>query len=299
MSPAPSRSGGSVAGVPVCPRHPDRESYVRCQRCERPVCPDCQRAAAVGVQCVDCVRQQSKTGRSARTVFGGQAGNAAPRVTQAIIALCVGAYALEWTVGSPFFGRFAYAPKLTVAEPWRMITSAFLHSPPQASSGALLHILFNMYAVWLIGPYLERLLGPVRFAALYLISAFGGSVGLFLLANPASAASWPIWAVGASGAVFGLFAALVLVNRHLGRDNAGIVGVIVINGVLGFMPGLNIAWQAHLGGLITGGLIAAVFTYAPVQRRSLLHPLGLVTVAVLLLALTLVKIALVPNDAFV
>jgi membrane associated rhomboid family serine protease len=298
MSTVPSGDGGAVAGVPVCPRHPDRESHVHCQRCERPVCPDCQRVAAVGVQCVDCVRQQSRTGRSARTVFGGQVGDAAPAVTQAIIALCVGAYALEWIVGSSFVGRFAYAPFLTVTEPWRMITSAFLHSPPQSSGGALLHILFNMYAVWLIGPYLERLLGPVRFAALYLISAFGGAVGLFLLANPYSGNSWTRGAVGASGAVFGLFAALVLVNRRLGRDNAGIVSVIVINGVLGFMPGLNIAWQAHLGGLITGGLIAAVFTYAPVQRRSLLHPLGLVTVAVLLLALTLVKVALVPNGAF-
>jgi membrane associated rhomboid family serine protease len=299
MSAVPPGDGGAVAGIPVCPRHPDRESYVRCQRCERPVCPECQRVAAVGVQCVDCVRQQSKSGRTARTVFGGQAGVAAPRVTQAIIALCVGAYFLEWTIGAPFIVRFVYAPYFTVAEPWRMITSAFLHSPPQNSSGALLHILFNMYAVWLIGPYLERLLGPARFAALYLISAFGGSVGLFLLANPDSASSWRTAALGASGGVFGLFAALVLVNRRLGRDSAGIVGVIVINGVLGFMPGLNIAWQAHLGGLVTGGLVAAVLVYAPQERRALLHLLGLVAVAVLLLALTLIKVALVPADAFV
>jgi membrane associated rhomboid family serine protease len=232
--------------------------------------------------------------RTARTVFGGQAGNRAPRVTQAIIGICVVAYVLELTLGDSVTGRFEYAPFLTVAEPWRMLTAAFLHSP-----GFLLHILFNMYALWMIGPYLETLLGPVRFAALYLLSALGGSVGFFLLAIPGlDSPSWTTATVGASGAIFGLFATLLLVNRRLGRDSAGIIGTIVVMGVIGFIPSLNIAWQAHLGGLVTGALATAVMIYAPQKRRSVLHPVGLALVVVLLVVLTLVKIATVPSGMF-
>lgn len=294
MSTVPPEDAGMVAGIPVCPRHPDRESYVHCQRCERPVCPECQRTAAVGVQCVDCVRQQGKTMWTARTIFGGRAGNASPRVTQGVIAACVGAFAFQLILGDGFTDALAYVPGYTLAEPWRMLTAAFLHSP-----GFLLHIVFNLYALWMIGPYLESLLGTVRFAALYLLSALGGSVGFFVLAEPGvDSLSWYARAVGASGAIFGLFAALLLVNRRLGRDSAGIIGMIVINGALGFMPGLNIAWQAHLGGLIAGALAAGVFAYAPTQRRSVLHPLGLAAVLVLLLALTAIKVALVPAGLF-
>lgn len=295
MSTATSGEGAAAAGVPVCPRHPDRESFVRCQRCERPVCPDCQRTAAVGVQCVDCVRVQNKTTRPARTAFGGRAGKDVPRVTQTLIGLCVLAFVLQLAVGAKFTNTFSYAPDLTVSEPWRMLTATFLHSP-----SFYLHILFNMYVLWVIGPYLERLLGQLRFAALYLLSAFGGSVGYFVLADPDSSRSWQTATVGASGAIFGLFAALMLVNRRLGRDSAGILGVIVINAVLGFMPNLNIAWQAHLGGLVTGGLIAAILVYVPVslERRSQLHLFGVSVVAVLLVALTVLKIGMVPAVLF-
>lgn len=294
----PADQGGGAAQIPVCPRHPDRESYVRCQRCERPVCPECQRPAAVGIQCVDCVRAGSKSVRTARTVFGGQVGNRTPQVTKAIVGLCVLAYLMEWLVGDTFTAALVYAPSLTLAEPWRMLTAAFLHAPPYYSTTALLHILLNMYALWMIGPYLETLLGPVRFAALYLLSAFGGSVGYLLLANPNSADSWQTPTVGASGAIFGLFAALLLVNRRLNRDNAGIIGVLVINALLVFMPTLSIAWQAHLGGLVTGALVTAILAYTPQQRRSVLHPAGLITVGILLLALTAVKIATVPAALF-
>jgi membrane associated rhomboid family serine protease len=257
------------------------------------VCPDCQRTAAVGVQCVDCVRVQSKTTRSARTVFGGQVGTGAARVTQTLIGVCIVAFVLQLGAGDRFTQTFSYAPEFTISEPWRMVTAAFLHSPR-----FLLHILFNLYALGVIGPYLERLLGPLRFATLYLLSAFGGSVGYFVLANPDSVRSWRTATVGATGAIFGLFAALMLVNRRLGRDSAGILAVIVINGVLGFMPNLNIAWQAHMGGLITGGLVAAILVYAPPEQRSRLHPFGISLVAVLLVALTVIKIGLVPAELF-
>lgn len=290
MTTGPGVPPGGAHVVPVCPRHPDRESYVRCQRCERPTCPECQRPAPVGIQCVDCVREGAKSVRSARTVLGGRVGDGRPVVTQTLIGLCVVAFALQWAVGGAFTNEFLFYPPFALSEPWRFITSAFLHSP-----SFLLHILFNMYALWLTGPYLESLLGRARFLALYLLCGIGGSVGYFVLAVPSTAdsSSWFNGALGASGAVFGLWAALIVLNRRLGRDASGITAIIVINGVLGFVVG-GIAWQAHLGGLVTGALVAAALAYTPKERRAVLHPLALGGIAVLLVVLVLAKAATVP-----
>jgi membrane associated rhomboid family serine protease len=288
-------SDGSGGVVPVCPRHPGRESYVRCQRCERPVCPDCQRPAAVGVQCVDCVREQAKTVRTARTIFGGRVAETRPLVTQSIIGLCVVVFGFQWfgIGGQNVTDALAFKPVDAFSEPWRFITSAFLHSP-----NFLLHIVFNLYALWMLGPYLENLLGRARFAALYLLSAIGGSVGYFVIvpATDAYDSSWYGGAVGASGAIFGLFAALVVVNRRLGRNITGIVGVIIANAVIGFVAP-NIAWQAHLGGLLTGGLVALVLARdagVGAVGRDRKHAAGLVGVLAVLVALTIAKALTVP-----
>ncbi|MEJ2578272.1 MAG: rhomboid family intramembrane serine protease [Kineosporiaceae bacterium] len=241
------------------------------------------------MQCVDCVREAARSAPVARTVFGGRAATGAT-VTKTIIGITVGAFVLQLVGGSAVTFRFEFIPAYAVAEPWRFLTSAFLHL-----TSFPLHILFNMYAVWLVGPYLENLLGRARFAALYLISAFGGSVGFFVLA-PATIDAGGVWwggALGASGAVFGLFAALLLVNRHLGRDTAGIIGIVLINGALGFFVH-SIAWQAHLGGFITGAALAAVLTYRPQRRRGEIHLLGMAAVAVGLILLVIVKAASVP-----
>ena len=294
MSTSPPERVGSeeVAGAfPVCPRHPDRESYVRCQRCDRPACPECQRPAAVGIQCVDCVRDQARSGPVARTAFGGGLVGASPRVTRSIIAVCVGTYLLQLLAGNQVTGRLAFVPYAALAEPWRFITSAFLHAP-----GMPLHILFNMYALWLTGPYLEQQLGRARFTALYLLSALGGSVFFLLLASPSNPRQWFGGALGASGAVFGLFAALIVVNRRLGRDSGPIVVVIGINAVLGFVIP-NVAWQAHLGGLLTGLAVAGVLAYAPRQQRTGLQAGGLAAVAVVLLALVAYKVSTLPTGA--
>lgn len=243
----PSGSGGP----PVCPRHPDRESYVRCQRCERPTCPECQREAPVGVQCVDCVRLAARQSPSATTAFGGTVRSGRPVVTLTVMGLCLVVYLLQ-RVSPDVTLRFAFAPALAAVEPWRFLTAAFLHSP-----GSLLHIGFNLYALYLTGPFLEQVLGRVRFAALYLLSALGGSVGYLVLTGPTAG-----FTVGASGAVFGLFAALLVVQRRLGRRSGQIVGLLVINFVLGLVVP-NIAWQAHLGGLLTGGAVAAALVVVP------------------------------------
>ena len=276
--------------VPVCPRHPDRVSYVRCQRCERPVCPQCQREAPVGFQCVDCVRDQAKGQRTARTVFGGSATDGRPLVTRAIIVVCVLVYLLQIVPGSVLTSYLDFVPALAESEPWRFLSSAFVHAP----SALPIHIGFNMYALWLIGPYLEQLLGRVRFLALYLVAAAGGSVAFLIAADPLGR-SWFTGAVGASGAVFGLFAAVVALNRKLGRDSQAIIGVMAVNLAIGFFPGLNIAWQAHLGGLVTGAAVAAVFAFAPAgPRRSTVQAAGVVGIVLLLLVLTVLKFGTVP-----
>lgn len=283
----PSAAAAPSTAEPVCPRHPDRVSYVRCQRCDRPTCPACQRQAAVGFQCVDCVREQAAATPVARTAFGGRLGDTGrPLVTLSIIGLCVVAYLLQLSPALEITQRFAFSPVLAESEPWRFVTSAFLHQ-----TGFLPHILFNMFILYQIGPFLEQQLGRARFLALYLVCAVGGSVGYLVLADPTSLQSWYTAVVGASGAVFGLFGALVIVNRTLGLDSRGILVLVGINAVIGFVPGLNIAWQAHLGGLLTGVLAAVVIVYAPRARRSLLQSTGLAGVLLLLVAATLAKLA--------
>jgi membrane associated rhomboid family serine protease len=239
------------------------------------------------------VREQAKTVRTARTVFGGRATDSRPLVTQSLIVLCVVMYALQWfrPGGYDVTGALAFLPSEAFAEPYRFVTSAFLHSP-----SLVLHIVMNMYALWLLGPYLEQLLGRARFAALYLLSAVGGSVGYFVIvpATPDYGSAWFNGAVGASGAIFGLFSALVVVNRRLGRDIGSILGIIIINAVIGFIPQFNIAWQAHLGGLVTGALAALVLAHKPSTTRGAIQAAGLVGVLVLLVVLTLVKAATVP-----
>lgn len=283
-------SPGGVDAAPVCPRHPDRESFVRCQRCDRPTCPECQRPAAVGIQCVDCVRNQARGARPARTVFGGvaSAGSDRPVVTIGIIAACVIAYVLQ-RIDPAVTADYKFSPFLSVSEPWRLITSAFLHSP----TGVPLHILFNMYALWMVGPYLEQLFGRARYLALYLICALGGSVGYLLLTSPGNYSQWYGGAVGASGAVFGLFGAFFIVQRRLNRDTGPVIAVLVVNFALGFLP--NVAWQAHVGGLVTGLLATAALAYAPRVNRTAIQAGALAGVVVLLGVLFAVKVGTVPS----
>jgi membrane associated rhomboid family serine protease len=267
------------AQIPVCPRHPDRPAYVRCQRCGRPACPDCQRAAAVGFQCVDCVNESKRATPDVKTVYGGAVATGKPLVTLLIIGLCALVYVLQWLLPNDgIYQELAYAPAFTDIEPWRMLTSAFLHS-----QGFILHIVLNMYTLWIFGQALEPLLGRIRFLAVYLLSAIGGSVG-FLLLTPVYPVGGPVGVVGASGAIFGLFGAMLVVQRHRGGETRQLWVLIAINGVIGFMVP-QIAWQAHLGGLVTGALCAAVIAYSPRGRRQgLLQAGGLVLVLALLIA---------------
>ncbi|MEN3345058.1 MAG: hypothetical protein V7635_1634 [Arthrobacter sp.] len=280
------------AQIPVCPRHPDRPAYVRCQRCGRPACPDCQRAAAVGFQCVDCVNETKRTTPDVRTVYGGAVAAGKPLVTFSIIGLCALLYVLQWLVPNEgIYRQLAFAsvyadPAFGAFEPWRMLTSAFLHS-----QGFILHIVLNMYTLWIFGQALEPLLGRIRFLGVYLLSAFGGSVG-FLLLTPSYVPGQPLTGVvGASGAIFGLFGAMLVVQRHRGGETRQLWVLIAINGAVGFMVP-QIAWQAHLGGLVTGALCAAVIAYSPRgPRRGLWQAAGLALVLALLIAVSALRMA--------
>jgi membrane associated rhomboid family serine protease len=267
-------------------------SYVRCQRCGRPTCPECQRQAAVGIHCVDCVAEAARALPTTRTALGGVRHAGRPVVTLTLIGLCVVSFVLQLVVPT-WTARWLFSPVLGFYEPWRFLTAAFLHSP-----GQYLHIVFNMVALWFVGPMLEQTLGRVRYLTLYLLSAVGGSVGLVLLtSNPHLLAADPSLiartslvqaSLGASGAVFGLFGAALVVTHRLGGDYRGIIGLIVVNFAIGFVAA-NVAWQAHLGGLVTGGVLAAAYAYAPKERRALVAFVAPVVVALVLFVATTLK----------
>lgn len=268
--PFPGQAGAPQA--PVCPRHPDRVSYIRCQRCGRPVCPECQRPAAVGVHCVDCVAAARKETPVLRTAFGGRVRGGPPVVTYTIIGACVAIF-FGRTVFPGLLNHLVFAPVIGYHQPYRFLTTAFLHA-------GFLHIAVNMYALWIVGGYLERMLGRWRYLALFLVSAVGGSVAVLLLAAP-DAESWFTPVVGASGAVFGAFAAILMVLRRTGRDATQILVLILINLVLGFVVA-GISWQAHLGGLLTGLVLSAAYVFAPAKVRG---PAGVAATAGVLLIL--------------
>lgn len=280
MSTPSTPPGAADQTVPTCPRHPDRVSYVRCQRCGRPACPECSVQASVGVQCVDCVREAQRTAPVHRTALGAPLRTGRPVVTYTIIALCLVSYVLQLSVDG-WTGRLAFSPFTGELEPWRFVTAAFLHSTQ------IFHVALNMYALWIVGPYLENLLGRARFISLYLLSAIGGHVAVVLLADPLSA-SWFTGTVGASGAVFGLFGAIFVVMRRMGQEVRGMLVIIGLNLVVGFVVP-NISWQGHLGGLVTGAVLGAAYAFAPRERRTLVSIVATVAVAVLLVGAVLLR----------
>ena len=288
MTAPPGPDTTPSTGVPTCFRHPGRKTYVSCVRCDRPACPDCLRSAAVGQQCVECVREGNRGVRRAGAVFGGRP-TASAAVTWTLVGINVLLYlvelarpSLQYDLGMIGLGRFSTgAPLQGVAQGqwYRLITSAFL--PPAGGGLGPLDIIFNMWALVLLGPALERLLGHLRYLTVYLVSAVGGSVALLLIAPHELA-------LGASGAIFGLFGAWFVVARRLRLDSRWIVAVLALNLVIGFVGHSIIAWQAHVGGLLVGGLLAATYAYAPRASRALIQGgATAVIVAILVLAVML------------
>ncbi|ORB75199.1 rhomboid family intramembrane serine protease [Mycobacterium scrofulaceum] len=258
--------------APTCYRHPGRPTYVRCNRCERYICGDCMRGAAVGHQCPECVRAGARTIRSPRTRFGGRQRSATPVLTYTLIAINVLAFVLQMAAGNLERQLALWPPGVADGQYYRLVTSAFLHY------GAT-HLVFNMWALYVVGPPLESWLGRLRFGALYALSGLGGSVLVYLV-SPLDTAT-----AGASGAIFGLFGAIFVVGKRLAVDVRWVVAVIGINLVFTFLVPLlssqRISWQAHVGGLVTGGLVAAAYVYPPRQRRNTIQAAVTLTLVVL------------------
>jgi membrane associated rhomboid family serine protease len=229
----------------TCFRHPARETGVACSSCDRPICPDCMTPTPVGMRCPECAGQRTR-------VHTVRSMERYPVVTRALIAINAIAFLGEIAGGTQLLGTVRgsvfehgalYGPSIQFGhEYWRLLTAGFLHA-------GLIHIGFNMYLLWMVGRMLEPAIGSVRFAVLYITSLLSGSFGALLL-NAGSVS------VGASGAVFGIMGATVVVMRARGFDprSSGLVPLIVINLILTFtIPGISAG--AHVGGLI-GGAIA-------------------------------------------
>ncbi|MFG2573531.1 rhomboid family intramembrane serine protease [Streptomyces sp. NPDC048481] len=292
MDQAPgSRQDDAHNGLPVCYRHPDRETGIRCTRCEHPICPECMVSASVGFQCPACVRDGSGTGHAPaasqpRTLAGGTIAADPHLVTKILVGLNLALFVVQQAVGESFTQRFeligrAVMPALGfgvlqgVAEGqwYRLLTSMFLHL-------TYIHILFNMLSLWWIGGPLEQALGRARYLALYLVSGLAGSALTYLITEPNEAS------LGASGAIYGLFGAFVVLVRRQRYDMRPVIALLVINLFFTFRWA-GIAWQAHIGGLAAGLVIGAVMIYAPRERRTLIQygTCALVLVAVLVMTL--------------
>lgn len=279
---------------PSCYRHPGRPTYITCQRCARPVCPECQTPAAVGVQCPECIREGRESAPRTRWTANLRPGGRTV-VTYSIIGVNVVMYALQWLLGPQFTTALFLWPYTVGSEPWRLLTSAFLHS----TSTIVVHLLLNMYAVFLFGPILESFLGRARFLALYLIGALGGSLGVLTqvevwLFADGDVANAPVGALGASGAVFALMGALFALRRPLGLDLRQLAIVLALNLALPFfIP--NIAWTAHLGGLVVGFALGLIMLRTRRREDRTRQVLGMAGVAALLIALFLAYVLSAPG----
>ena len=275
-----------------CYRHPDRQSFVLCQRCMRTICGECQTPAPVGVICPECMKAErqnrtpaqkraSRRWGSGSTLVATRGGK--PIVTYVLLAVTsfIGLVQLIPGIGDQITQQLLFAapylyPSISPYpfEPWRLLTAVFVH-------GGFIHLALNMLALWMIGQSLEPMLGRARFAALYLISGLGGSVMVAVL-DPTTAT------VGASGAIFGLMAALLIIGRHIGANVTGLLVILGVNFAFGFFV-TGIAWQAHLGGAIVGALVALIYTRTkrPEQRIWQIVLLAL-TVVVLIVVVAFV-----------
>lgn len=266
-----------------CYRHPNRETFVKCQRCGRPICGECQTLAPVGVHCPECVHEARGSAASAVRPVGRRFARAlspssgVPIVTYSTIAACVIVFILEVVTGlNPITGGgdsavedwLAYVPHDIIHAPWSIITVSFVHAN-------ILHIALNMYSLFIVGTPLERFLGRARFSALFFISGIGAVVAVDLLANE------PV--VGASGAIFGLLGALVVFARRMGLRTTQLYIVIAINLAIGFIVP-QIAWQAHIGGLVVGVGLGFLMLKTSALRRRPVQVASMIGITLVLLA---------------
>jgi len=297
----PPYAGGLPAAEPTCYRHPNRPTLVRCVRCNRPICPECMRPASVGFQCPDDAREGRASQRAPRTSVGAKIAStwSSPYATYTLVALnllvyfVTGAQAKSLTnpggttfsgFASGLFGDWVLWPYAVAHDHayYRLLTSAFLHLSP-------VHIVANMFTLVIIGPPLERMLGRWRFGAVYLLAALGGGVAVYLFDTNITA--------GASGAIYGLFGAALVLSRKLGLDLNWLVGTIVLNFVFTFSVS-GISKLGHIGGFIVGVLATLAIAGWPSHPHRLpakAQVSGLVVLFVALAVATVVRTNTFPS----
>jgi len=240
------------------------------------------RDASVGFQCPDCVKEGARSTRQGKAVYGGKrlTGNPMATTFALIAANLVGFFAIR-SGGGRVLDALALLPQSSTrgfqevegvsgGAYWQVLTSAFSHYD-------VLHLGFNMLALYFLGPMLEQVLGRLRFLAVYFVSAFTASAAVMLVSNPNSQT------LGASGAIFGLMGALVVVAFKVKADLRQILFWLGLNLVFTFYNTGSISWQGHLGGLIGGALTAAIIVYAPRKRREVIQWTGIALVLVVAL----------------
>lgn len=251
----------SAQPLPVCYRHHDRETRLACGNCGRPVCVDCVRFAQEGQRCPECSSEPADTASAGSTGLSDTRREGSSPFTFAVLAVALLAFAISLFSPQLWLEVFAAGAQFNEAvaqgELWRVVTASFLHAD-------LTHVLFNMWALYLFGPPLERESGSVPFALLYLASVLAGGAAFYLFAPGGTA-------IGASGAIFGLFGAwLVAALRNRGdpRGRDGLRQMLVLLAINIALPLFipRIAWQAHLGGFLAGFLIAVLWLAA--SRRG-------------------------------
>ena len=282
------------AEVRYCYRHPDRETGLSCSDCGRPICADCVNYAPVGLRCPE----HSGRPQGVRKVSAGvrQATRTGPAtsalVTKSLIGINVGVFLLAVATGSPLFSGISGPVAehgalfvgddsigLAAGEWWRVVTAGFVHA-------GLIHLGLNMLLLWWVGSSLEEGLGRARFFGIYFVSLLAGSAGALLL-DPQTPT------VGASGAVFGLFGAMFVLERQAGISQGPAFTMIVLNLLLSFRPGISLG--GHLGGLV-GGVLAMLFltrfgrTHAAYGRPGLVGAVGIVAVGIASLAVAWLRV---------
>jgi len=233
---------------PVCVNHSNQSTYVRCSRCENYICTDCMRSASVGYQCPSCASD------STPVIKGINRNRFIPRqkntqVTKFLSISLLVVYVFQFLLGDVLIANFAlFAPSVTNGQWWLLITAGFLH-------GSIIHLLFNVYILWILGSQLENIVGKTNFIIIYFGSLLGGSLASYLFSPFGS------YSIGASGAIFGLMGAMLVVGRKRNLDISQITTLVVINVVIGFVSA-GIDWRAHLGGLAAGAFVTWVLINA-------------------------------------
>jgi membrane associated rhomboid family serine protease len=232
-----------------CYRHPDRETRLSCSECGRPICTDCTTFAPVGLRCPDHSGKAQGAARVTRTLRRATYEGQGALVTRILIGINVAVFLAELALGGTLYGTnnrifddgYLRADQVANGEWWRLLTAAFLHYGP-------IHLAMNMFSLWILGGPLEAWIGRGRFLMVYLVSGLAGSAGALVL-SPHSAT------VGASGAIFGVIGAVVLLERQGTLVFGGsAVGLLVANLVFTFAFASFISVGGHLGGL-AGGML--------------------------------------------